>query len=56
LAPLSLSVLGTVLPAGSLWILFTVCGTATVLTLATTLLATRFALRGSPATVTAARE
>jgi putative ABC transport system permease protein len=48
LLPLSLSVLGTLLPAGSIWILATVCGTATVLTLATTLLATRFALRGRP--------
>ncbi|MFG3703957.1 ABC transporter permease [Micromonospora sp. NPDC047670] len=48
LMPLSLSVLGTLLPAGSIWILATVCGTATALTLATTLLATRFALRGRP--------
>ncbi|MER7702105.1 FtsX-like permease family protein [Kitasatospora sp. NPDC097605] len=49
LMPLSLSVLGSPLPRGPLWILPTVTGTALLLTLGTTLLCTALILRGRPA-------
>ncbi|MFI0357273.1 ABC transporter permease [Actinomadura sp. 9N407] len=48
LAPLSLSVLGTVIPSGSPWILATVIAAALALTLTTTLLAAQAVLRTHP--------
>ncbi|WP_329124112.1 ABC transporter permease [Streptomyces sp. NBC_01465] len=48
LVPLSISVLGTALPAGSPWILVAVITGAVALTLATTLLAAGAVLRGRP--------
>ncbi|MEV6971980.1 FtsX-like permease family protein [Kitasatospora sp. NPDC093806] len=49
LIPLSLSVLGSPVPEGPLWILPTVIGAAVALTLGTTLLCTTLTLRGRPA-------
>lgn len=56
LVPFNLSVLGSVLPSGSPWILGTVVGAALGLTLATTLLAAGAVLRGRPAEAAGARE
>jgi putative ABC transport system permease protein len=50
------SALGTSLPGGPLWIYFAVTGTAGALTLAVTLVSTRYALRSRPAEAAASAE
>ncbi|MEV1023534.1 FtsX-like permease family protein [Streptomyces sp. NPDC050264] len=56
LVPLSISVLGTALPGGSLWILVVVVAGAAALTLVTTLLAAGAVLRGRPGDMAGLRE